>query len=130
MAGGRARGRRGAGEDADTGADVDADADRRIRVTFMVVGAVRDERRVGSCGLDVILRVRSNKSVENSWEMGIDYYIWTDEVPLNEWLRHNFRFYYRYITRLVNCFSFLNRKVKETLVSNPSSYKCARNCYE
>lgn len=50
----RARGRRGAGEDA----DADVDADRRMRVTFMVVGAVRDERRVGSCGLDVILRVR------------------------------------------------------------------------
>ena len=50
----RARGRRGAGEDV----DVDADTDRRMRVTFMVVGVVRDERRVGSCGLDVILRVR------------------------------------------------------------------------
>ena len=84
----RARGRRGAGEDV----DVDADADRRMRVTFMVVEVVRDERRFGS-GLDVILRVRavcSNKSVENSWEMGIDYYIWMDEVPLNEWLRLNF----------------------------------------
>ena len=53
----RARGRRGAGEDADVDAAVDAD--RRMRVTFMVVGVVRDERRVGSCGLEVILRVRA-----------------------------------------------------------------------
>ena len=51
----RARGRRGVGEDVEAAVD----ADRRMRVTFMVVGVVRDERRVGSCGLEVILRVRA-----------------------------------------------------------------------